>query len=115
MCVAVRQDPARSQHLVREALHAFMGLGGVRIESNLLVTADGRCGRLMPCSVAYWPALPAMAFWSWVDIRLVQDSTGVEQVDLSGVRPAIAIKSLCQLNSLFLSVCGCGSVSWHTH
>jgi hypothetical protein len=38
------QDPARAQYLVREALQAFMSLGGVRIESNVLVTADGRCG-----------------------------------------------------------------------
>lgn len=31
-----------SQFLVREALQGFMNLGGVRIESNVLVTADGR-------------------------------------------------------------------------
>jgi hypothetical protein len=36
------QDPARSQFLVREALAAFMSMGGVRIESNVLITADGR-------------------------------------------------------------------------
>lgn len=36
------EDPARAQFLVREALAAFMSMGGVRIESNVLVTADGR-------------------------------------------------------------------------
>jgi hypothetical protein len=36
------QDPARAKFLVREALEGCMGLGGVRIESNVLITADGR-------------------------------------------------------------------------
>lgn len=36
------QDPARAQFLVREVLAAFMAMGGVRIESNVLITADGR-------------------------------------------------------------------------
>lgn len=37
-----QQDPARGKYLVREALQPYMNMGGVRIESNVLITADGR-------------------------------------------------------------------------
>lgn len=40
--ICLLQDPARAQFLVREALAACLGMGGVRIESNVLITADGR-------------------------------------------------------------------------
>jgi hypothetical protein len=39
---ACQQDTVTSQYLVQDALQAFMGLGGVRIESNVVITEDGR-------------------------------------------------------------------------
>jgi Xaa-Pro dipeptidase len=36
-----RQDPVQSRFLAREPLLAALSLGGVRLEDNVLVTADG--------------------------------------------------------------------------
>jgi len=36
------QDAVQSKFLVREALQPLLSLGGVRIESNVVITSDGR-------------------------------------------------------------------------
>jgi hypothetical protein len=93
------QDPARAQYLVREALEPFMSLGGVRIESNVLVTADGRCGswtaahRVQRASMrclsrlagAGWKALGAEA--------LLSESTLVCEVAASSIVGEVAVSS----------------------
>lgn len=35
------QDPIHNKYLVKDAIQPYMSLGGVRIEDNVVITADG--------------------------------------------------------------------------
>jgi Xaa-Pro dipeptidase len=59
------QDPQHSRFLVRERLERFLDMGGVRIEDNVLVTADGaRSLTSVPRSVEEIEAVMAGGEWA---------------------------------------------------
>jgi Xaa-Pro dipeptidase len=58
------QDPAKSEFLVKQVLEKFRRLGGVRLEDNVVVTADG-CENLTKCPREIQEVEAVMAGAAW--------------------------------------------------
>ncbi len=71
---AALANPVLSKYLVPDAIQRYRNTGGVRLEDDVLVTADGRCENLTHCprtveevesvlSGGQWPPLSDTAPW----------------------------------------------------